>query len=82
MARVKQRVIEDYKAVAVRIGRNPTTADLGPSGLRARIYQHFGSFALFLEALGERPSYVKPSWKAREARRGEVTHNSIVSDTA
>ena len=28
-ARLKQRVIEEYKAIAVRIGRNPNTADLG-----------------------------------------------------
>lgn len=68
-ARLRQRVIEEYKEVVARIGRNPNTADLGRCGLRARIYQHFNLFWLFLNALGERPSYVKASWIKREVQR-------------
>ena len=48
-ARLRQLVIEEYKAVAARIVRNPNTADLGRCGLRSRIYLYFGSFWLFLE---------------------------------
>jgi len=69
---MRQRAIDEYCDMAERLGRNPTTADLGNGTLRRRIYAHFGTFEAFLEAAGVRPDYVKRLWQTREALRAAL----------
>jgi hypothetical protein len=60
--------IKEYREVAARLGRNPTSSDLENGALYRRIFKHFGTFESFMGTVGARPDYVSPRWRDREER--------------